>query len=207
MQSETCSSLEQWDRPPGHSLPNCAYACMQAQSKQAAPISVHVACMSKTGCEPGYKKVNQDNCFAFEKYITPDQALFRVMDGHGPNGRGLPCRLTQQCSARQCSAGRMVGCNTVKRSAVQRSEGDVQCNAVQCSVMQCSARRGRAGQCNAVHWDAAQCSAVQCIWAQHNAGQCMAGHSRAEQCSAFGRSAAQSGTVRCSASDCVCKIP
>lgn len=43
--------------------------------------------MSKTGCEPHYKKTNQDNCFAFEKYITADQALFGVMDGHGPNGK------------------------------------------------------------------------------------------------------------------------
>lgn len=42
--------------------------------------------MSRAGCEPGYKKTNQDNCFAFEKYITEDQALFGAMDGHGPNG-------------------------------------------------------------------------------------------------------------------------
>ena len=46
------------------------------------------ACMSRAGCEPGYKKTNQDNCFAFEKYITEDQALFGAMDGHGPNGEG-----------------------------------------------------------------------------------------------------------------------
>jgi hypothetical protein len=49
-------------------------------------VSVQVACMSKTGCEPNYKKTNQDNCFAFEKYIMADQALFGVIDGHGPNG-------------------------------------------------------------------------------------------------------------------------
>jgi serine/threonine protein phosphatase PrpC len=42
--------------------------------------------MSRAGCEPGYKKTNQDNCFAFEKYITEDQALFGAMDGHGLNG-------------------------------------------------------------------------------------------------------------------------
>lgn len=58
--------------------------CLQA--RQPA-VQVQVACMSRAGCEPGYKKTNQDNCFAFEKYITEDQALFGAMDGHGPNGR------------------------------------------------------------------------------------------------------------------------
>jgi hypothetical protein len=42
--------------------------------------------MSRAGREPGYKKTNQDNCFAFEKYIAEDQSLFGAMDGHGPNG-------------------------------------------------------------------------------------------------------------------------
>lgn len=51
-------------------------------------VRAQVACMSRAGCEPGYKKTNQDNCFAFEKYITEDQALFGAMDGHGPNGEG-----------------------------------------------------------------------------------------------------------------------
>ena len=45
-----------------------------------------MACMSRAGREPGFKKQNQDNCFAFEKYISPDQALFGAFDGHGPNG-------------------------------------------------------------------------------------------------------------------------
>ena len=45
-----------------------------------------MACMSRAGREPGFKKQNQDNCFAFEKYITGDQALFGAFDGHGPNG-------------------------------------------------------------------------------------------------------------------------
>lgn len=50
------------------------------------PVGVKVACMSRGGREPGFKKTNQDNCFAFEKYITGDQSLFGAMDGHGPNG-------------------------------------------------------------------------------------------------------------------------
>lgn len=42
--------------------------------------------MSRAGREPGYKKTNQDSCFAFEKYISEDEALFGAMDGHGPHG-------------------------------------------------------------------------------------------------------------------------
>ena len=43
--------------------------------------------MSRAGREPGYKKQNQDNCFAFEKYVAAGQSLFGAFDGHGPNGR------------------------------------------------------------------------------------------------------------------------
>lgn len=50
------------------------------------PLRIMVACMSRAGREPGFKKTNQDNCFAFEKYITEDQSLFGAMDGHGPHG-------------------------------------------------------------------------------------------------------------------------
>lgn len=53
---------------------------------QPRSIEVLVACMSRAGREPGYKKTNQDNCFAFEKYIAKDQSMFGAMDGHGPNG-------------------------------------------------------------------------------------------------------------------------
>lgn len=49
-------------------------------------LKVQVACMSRAGREPGFKKTNQDNCFAFEKYMTNDQSLFGTMDGHGPQG-------------------------------------------------------------------------------------------------------------------------
>jgi hypothetical protein len=45
--------------------------------------------MSRAGREPGYKKTNQDNCFAFEKYITEEQSMFGAMDGHGPHGELL----------------------------------------------------------------------------------------------------------------------
>lgn len=50
------------------------------------PVRVSVACVSRAGREPGFKKTNQDNCFAFEKYCSDDQSLFGAMDGHGPHG-------------------------------------------------------------------------------------------------------------------------
>jgi hypothetical protein len=59
-------------------------------------IQVQVACMSRAGREPGYKKTNQDNCFAFEKFIGEDQSLFGAMDGHGPHGAQPPHSSTQQ---------------------------------------------------------------------------------------------------------------
>ncbi len=61
----------------------------QGGHKSGRPIDVLVACMSRGGREPGYKKTNQDNCFAFEKYISEEQSLFGTMDGHGPHGEPL----------------------------------------------------------------------------------------------------------------------
>uniref|UniRef100_A0A7S0YI47 PPM-type phosphatase domain-containing protein n=1 Tax=Polytomella parva TaxID=51329 RepID=A0A7S0YI47_9CHLO len=58
----------------------------QDEDQEKRTVRVNVACMSRAGREPGYKKTNQDNCFAFEKYITEDQSLFGAMDGHGPHG-------------------------------------------------------------------------------------------------------------------------
>lgn len=58
-------------------------------------LRLNVACMSRAGREPGYKKTNQDNCFAFEKYITEDQSLFGAMDGHGPHGHLVSGYLKQ----------------------------------------------------------------------------------------------------------------
>lgn len=65
-------------------------------------MRVNVACMSRAGREPGFKKTNQDNCFAFEKYITEDQSLFGAMDGHGPHGETwlwvvMPGACSQLC--------------------------------------------------------------------------------------------------------------
>jgi hypothetical protein len=88
------------------------------QAKKQRPIEVQVACMSRAGREPGYKKTNQDNCFAFEKYITEEQSMFGAMDGHGPHGK-LPLLLTKLYSmfgcrptAQQCPQGNNKGAVT-----------------------------------------------------------------------------------------------
>lgn len=59
------------------------------KQQQQRPVELQVACMSRAGREPGYKKTNQDNCFAFEKYISEEQSMFGAMDGHGPHGKHL----------------------------------------------------------------------------------------------------------------------
>ena len=66
----------------------CDLCCLSVQS--ATGVTCTMACMSRAGREPGFKKQNQDNCFAFEKYITNEQSLFGAFDGHGPNGRPCP---------------------------------------------------------------------------------------------------------------------
>lgn len=73
--------------PPAHSTPATDAAPMPAIVGAAgALLPLAVACMSRAGREPGYEKVNQDSCFAFEQFTTPDAALFGVMDGHGSEG-------------------------------------------------------------------------------------------------------------------------
>ena len=70
----------------GHDDAPAAMAPIQPGGGGLPPLKLQVACMSRAGKEPGFKKTNQDNCFAFEKYITEDQSLFGAMDGHGPHG-------------------------------------------------------------------------------------------------------------------------
>lgn len=55
-------------------------------TQPACLSACQVACLSRTGVEPGGKKVNQDNVVAFEEFINPAGALFGAMDGHGPHG-------------------------------------------------------------------------------------------------------------------------
>ncbi|CAD7697770.1 unnamed protein product [Ostreobium quekettii] len=75
-------------------------------SQKFGGTGLKVACLSRGGREPGFKKTNQDNCFAFEKYIQHHQSLFGTFDGHGPNGHlassyvkhHLPLNLVTQLS-------------------------------------------------------------------------------------------------------------
>lgn len=55
-----------------------------------------VASLSRAGCEPNYRKTNQDNCFAYQQYLHPSQALFGAMDGHGPNGHKVSTFFKKQ---------------------------------------------------------------------------------------------------------------
>ena len=54
---------------------------------QADHVKLSTACISRAGREPGFKKQNQDNCFAFDKYTQDGHALFGAFDGHGPEGK------------------------------------------------------------------------------------------------------------------------
>lgn len=69
-----------------HILQLCDILTLCAAVQSATGVTCTMACMSRAGREPGFKKQNQDNCFAFEKYITNEQSLFGAFDGHGPNG-------------------------------------------------------------------------------------------------------------------------
>jgi hypothetical protein len=60
-----------------------------------------VASLSRAGREPSYRKTNQDNCFAYQQFLHPSQALFGAMDGHGPNGHKV------------CAAVLRMGCQHV----------------------------------------------------------------------------------------------
>jgi hypothetical protein len=85
----------------------CGAACRASILQAPKPlVRVQVACLSRAGREPGYKKTNQDNCFAYEKYITEGQALFGAMDGHGPNGAHqvvrMPCTADRKGGRAVC---------------------------------------------------------------------------------------------------------
>lgn len=78
----------------------------EADAPPAPPrngVLLSAACLSRAGREPGYKKTNQDSCFAFEKYISDDGALFGAMDGHGPHG------AHRRAGAGRGGAGRVEG--------------------------------------------------------------------------------------------------
>ncbi len=60
---------------------------------QPPPAALHMeelvhsaASLSRAGYNHRARKVNQDSCFAYIEYLGPHQALFCVMDGHGPHG-------------------------------------------------------------------------------------------------------------------------
>ena len=45
-----------------------------------------IACATRAGDEPGYRKTNQDAYTVHEKFASTAGSFFAVFDGHGPNG-------------------------------------------------------------------------------------------------------------------------
>ena len=76
------SGLKSLDRSGSYVLDSAG----AESSSGAFPPRCHGACVSRTGEEPDAYKVNQDSCFAYDKFLGDDQAIFGVLDGHGPFG-------------------------------------------------------------------------------------------------------------------------
>eukprot|EP00740_Mantoniella_antarctica_P015540 CAMPEP_0181377034 /NCGR_PEP_ID=MMETSP1106-20121128/17660_1 /TAXON_ID=81844 /ORGANISM="Mantoniella antarctica, Strain SL-175" /LENGTH=255 /DNA_ID=CAMNT_0023495699 /DNA_START=168 /DNA_END=932 /DNA_ORIENTATION=+ len=54
---------------------------------EGAPIAdLLIACATRAGKEPGYRKTNQDSYAVHEKFASTTGSFFAVFDGHGPNG-------------------------------------------------------------------------------------------------------------------------
>lgn len=139
--------------PDDNSQPAAAQAQAQQQARsQAGPgaqVQVQVACMSRAGLEPGYKKTNQDNCFAFEKFITEQQALFGAMDGHGPNGhfvsgfvkKQLPMLLVSQMggsSNSSNSSGSSVSVQDALRATFLEVDANLAASTIDCEFSGCT---------------------------------------------------------------------
>jgi serine/threonine protein phosphatase PrpC len=77
---------EEASAPPAGAAAQASASVGVAGVEKATHVRWVSASLSQVGFEPEYKKENQDNCFAYDKYITSDQGLFCVMDGHGPFG-------------------------------------------------------------------------------------------------------------------------
>ena len=67
-----------------------------APAARAAAPRLQAACLSRAGCEPGFRKTNQDSCFAYAPYPADGAALFGVMDGHGPLGHHVSAFVKSQ---------------------------------------------------------------------------------------------------------------
>ena len=100
--------------------------------QSAAGVTCTMACMSRAGREPGFKKQNQDNCFAFEKYITGDQALFGAFDGHGPNGE-TRC-LKPVCGSSLPGPLQQVRCSSLIIKIKDQRRPSASCELASCPV-------------------------------------------------------------------------
>lgn len=81
---DTASASPKYDRQELEAVQRMEALSSAPESSRG--FTTEVACYSRAGCEPGFKKKNQDSSFAFAKFIKPQQSLFGAFDGHGPNG-------------------------------------------------------------------------------------------------------------------------
>ena len=109
----------------------CSAEALHAADAQGEhTVHCQVSCQSVAGREPGFKKQNQDSCFAFDKFASRHQALFGTFDGHGPNG--MLNRTSQQCMSvinhLMCCARSAVHCALLaqEKNRVNRQQGEGQ---------------------------------------------------------------------------------
>lgn len=67
----------------------------------------NIGCISTTGLEDGYKKINQDKLCVLAQFLEPQQSFFAALDGHGPSG--APSAIFPQSRTANCSAALQCG--------------------------------------------------------------------------------------------------
>lgn len=87
----------------------------------------NIGCISTTGLEDGYKKINQDKLCVLAQFLEPQQSFFAALDGHGPSGapkRNLSaitnCQLQCGFAVRLCIAASTDTCICLERLDTQR---------------------------------------------------------------------------------------
>ncbi|MEW5313329.1 MAG: hypothetical protein WDW38_004906 [Sanguina aurantia] len=78
---ESSSSAQHPTQSSGHSAQSTP-----SHTSIAQEMVLHAAGATLQGYAPGYKFENQDSALVLSTFMTTDQALFAVMDGHGSHG-------------------------------------------------------------------------------------------------------------------------
>jgi hypothetical protein len=77
--------------------PKLPYSVPTARVMQNATIIQNIGCISITGLEDGYKKVNQDKVCVLAQFLDPEQSFFAALDGHGPSGAHISASTNMAC--------------------------------------------------------------------------------------------------------------